>query len=95
MKAWQAIEKEENWLRGNLAQDQEGNAIEPESTKAIRFCALGALHHCYGPNEYGKVYDKVITLLGKTRVDNFISSWNNDPATRHEDVVSLLKELDI
>jgi hypothetical protein len=36
------IADQSRWARGALAQDKDGNSVEPWSPTAVRWCALGA-----------------------------------------------------
>ena len=42
-QAKQRISNEQNWIKGEMAQDADGKGVLPNNSKAVRFCATGAL----------------------------------------------------
>lgn len=89
MKAWQLIEKPENWCRGVNAKDKDGNSVKPGSPDAVSFCILGAIIQCYGLCNHRSIASKV-----EEKLNNGSMAIFNDTHT-HAEVLALLKELDV
>jgi hypothetical protein len=95
-RAWKLI-KSVGWCRGKYRRDALGRMCSnPED--ACSFCTLGALKAIYGQGEpYRlKVHDvqnKLLEKIGKSFFN--IVEWNDDKKRTKEEVVAVLKELDI
>lgn len=87
MKAYQLIEKPQDWTTGTYAKDKDGNECDPQGQHAICFCVMGAFKRCYG-HEWGAPYDTFISSI-KEGAAHF-----NDTHT-HAEVLAKLKELDL
>lgn len=88
MKAWQLIEKPENWTQGDTARRRNGEPTRPEDPEATCWCAFGALVKCYiRTDEFYACHIRLLSHIPD------IGRWNdtNDHAT----VLAKLKELDI
>lgn len=91
MKAYELIEKPENWTQEAGARDSNGCIASPTDKYAVKFCILGAILHCYPENlimACGEQYDKIHNALN-TSIASF-----NDTHT-HKECYELLKKLDI
>lgn len=96
MKAYELLNKPEKWTRGALGRWPNGEPCWATNDDTVCWCALGAIERCYG-------FGTTLTHLNRGRVAKVVrelgyadvGSWNDDPATTYEDVVKLLKELDI
>lgn len=51
VRARALIEDESNWVTGNYAVDHDGFPVDPQSFRASRWCALGALKRIDGEFE--------------------------------------------
>jgi hypothetical protein len=95
-RAWKLIESV-GWCQGKYRKDASGKLCsEPEA--ACSFCILGALIAVYGEGEKYrlKMYNIRNRLIEKTdRVLIGIAEWNDDKKRTKEEVVAVLKELDI
>ena len=91
MKAWELLSDPAKWCQGQVAKDNEGNGLPARSNDAVKWCALGAVFKCY-PNDN-------IAWQMRGRIEEItkvpVGSWNDYPDRRHQDVVDLLKRLDI
>jgi hypothetical protein len=74
-----------------MARKVTGHPVPPESNEAVCFCVMGALARCYPVYTKRFVLEEVI----RERVEKAISEWNDSNSTTHEDVIRILKELDI
>ena len=95
MKAYEVLEQND-WCQNVWARNANGEVVEAKSDDACRFCAGGAIVRAYLYDEakYLESFRKVF----QHTLDNFgidIFAWNDSPERAKEEVVSLLKELDI
>jgi hypothetical protein len=94
-KAWKLLEATD-WCQGESAKDDQGRAIYPRHEKACSFCTMGAIDLIYEGLNYSKAFRKVFEAVNKLEQKRtYVSAWNDDPARTKEEVVNLLKELDI
>lgn len=94
MKAWQLIERPENWAQGGYAKDPDGQLVNWKDDTACCWCVLGALHKCYPSKD---LFDASSRLV-RDRILRFaegIDLWNDSPSTTHAQVLAVLKELDV
>lgn len=78
------------WIKGEYAEDSEGNSVEPEAWYACKFCSLGAIRHA---NNYETDYtDPVHFLEQALKID--VPAWN-DRATHEEIMVGFDKAITI
>jgi hypothetical protein len=106
MKAYEILEKRENWVRGAYAVDAEGGDVLDRwytSEVSVAFCAQGAICRKYKSvvapeilleTEKLAQYLRDQGIKPTERVPGIITYWNDYVAT-HEEVVQVLKELDI
>jgi len=106
MKAFELLEKY-GWCQGRMAKNELDLTCRPVDTTAISFCAVGAIlrkHSAktFGPWEtdtanlaayfdIGKAEEK-LEFLGR---DDCLINWNDELERTKEEVIALLKELDI
>ena len=57
------ISDKTKWCRLRIAIDQSGNSVLPTSSKAVQFCAIGAICHAAGEKLKDVTKDKI--FLGK------------------------------
>jgi hypothetical protein len=94
-KAWKLLEAT-GWCQGHYAKNDKGEGTFSADEKACSFCAVGALGHIYSGKNYSEAFSKIFNALNKSEKQHiFVSEWNDDPARTKEEVVNLLKELDI
>jgi hypothetical protein len=97
------IEKPENWTRGVMARGKAGVEVAPESPEATCFCAMGALYRASKDQwNRGALYraskdqwDRLAhiraerTLREHAHGHLFISEFNDDLKTMHQDIMNL------
>ncbi len=90
MKAWELLSKPGAWTQGFFARDSSGSIRFSREPEACCWCALGGINQCY--REWSQM-EKAIEKL-EARVGN-AAEWNDYPLRTQEEVVAVLKELDI
>ena len=82
-KAKDIVSTPDRWCRRDWAETIEGGKISPFSTKAVRWCAYGAIA-CAG-RRIGKEYilDASIDIFNSVSEKDVIS-LNDDPGTTHD-----------
>ncbi len=95
MKAHELIAKPENWTKCAAARNKNGEPVFESSPQASSFCMIGAIARCYGPDEFREFVERLVNYLRIRKGAVLISNWNDDPARTHEEVLEVLKELDI
>jgi hypothetical protein len=86
MKAWELLE-EKDWCQGAYARNAFDHGVEVNDPQACSFCVVGLLK---ATDTWGLNYLKLKEHLGMTVVE-----WNDDPERTKEEVLAVLKELDI
>lgn len=103
MRAWEIIEQN-GWCQRVPARDGDGNMVDALSDQAVSFCVIGAIWRNYGLNAdtvIEKVAARVATPKQRSKpyyallLNSIVGGWNDTPNRTKEDVISLLKELDI
>lgn len=87
--ARKVIEKPENWTQGTMVRDIYGEAIFIHSSRAVCFCAMGALHKVIGDTSdewLNVVDDAAATLASAARVDT-VAGFND--IHTHAEVLAL------
>lgn len=93
MKAYELLSDESRWAKKSYAYEFEGGPCDPKSGNAVAWCVLGAIERCYYDGVRNGVYADVINKVRK-RVGP-ISAWNDARERKYEEVVAVLKELDV
>ena len=97
MKAHELLTDPKRWTQGAPARDAAGVEVSEHDKSAVCWCMMGAIIKCYGGSfaqcnkQFNKVADKLEELYGNPQIHKF----NDCIDTTHEQVVSLLKELDV
>lgn len=91
MKAHELVAQ--GWNRFNAARRKGGSPCSPNDNRAVTWSILGALISVYGNHLSNSIhpYHKVRTALSGVP----LTSWEENPARTQEEVVELLKRLDI
>lgn len=97
MKAWQLLDSPEKWTKGENARDGKGRVIEPTAQDACCWCINGILMRMY-PTDMGsktenarcEAWDKL-----ERRIGGNVIHWQDAPERTHQEVLAVLKELDI
>jgi hypothetical protein len=96
------LSKSDKWCKGVLALDDAGFDVDPQCSKATKFCLLGAIEHCYGSFKYGKggrAADKLRDAIAQhiETYDKFLESevivphFNDYMTTTHKDIVAVVE----
>lgn len=91
MKAWELLSDPKAWTKGAFARAANGRSCDIDSGKAVRWCVMGAIDHCYAKEAGPKAAKLASNILGS----DSIAFWNDCSTTKHADVVAILKRLDI
>lgn len=91
MKMYELLDSPEKWVKYHSAVTADGSPIVATDTEASRWCVLGALHRCYPVCNS----DARSKLLDRFAIMSRLTSWNDAPERKYEDVITLLKELDV
>lgn len=59
--AYELIRYKKQWATGDFALDAKGRYVSPNSKKAVRFCAIGAVHRSAG--RASRLYKRATELL--------------------------------
>lgn len=92
MKAFDFL-NEHGWCQFDLARDNEGKLCNCVINKAVEYCALGVLLVVY-KSKYIIPYDKV-NELSKNLHGKPLMIYNDDPATKKEDILELFKRAEV
>lgn len=92
MKAHELLSSPEKWTKGVGARDAAGQPATADET-AASWCMLGAIHCCYpdSSRERADLFSRLKERLGSIH----LSAWNDAAVRTYDDVVGLLRELDI
>jgi hypothetical protein len=93
------LAKPEAWTRFKFARDKNHWNVSTLSPEACSWCLVGALKRCGQHNiETHKILrDKIIELWPHEGIystllaQSFLHNWNDNPSTKHEDVLTVLK----
>ena len=95
MKAWEVLEKY-GWTQRAFARNKYEEEVSEHSNLAVSFCALGAISKIYNNNFplEMEVCRKLRIRLELEPTTRSITDWN-DKAKSKEEIIKVLKELDI
>lgn len=83
------ILNEETWTQGYYARDKDGCITGYDSSKACKFCLLGAALKTLGPGqEFRKLYGTLRAAIGNPELD--VHDWNDAPGRTFEEVRSVI-----
>jgi len=95
-RAWKLLEQTE-WTQGCAARNKHGTPVPFSSPVACCFCTVGAIAKVYKARGY-VVDDKLTQLenyLASRQLKPQVATWNDQDGQTKEEVISILKELDI
>lgn len=94
MKAHELLNTPEKWTKGAFAKDHTGCNVNYNSALAICFCLGGAINRCYNnPEDVFVNANKIGKFLNLPNLK--LTEWNDAPERTYEEVITILKELDI
>ena len=86
------------WAKGNYAKNKNGANVGLFDESGSCWCLLGAIHKCYnrrGEEIVAEIIAKIkIHLKGMGFVGS-ISSFNDSPETKFEDILKIVQELGV
>lgn len=92
----------DKWIQDAMAVDATGNEVEPGSPFAVGFCMLGALQRSYPDlalrRKLKAAVAQKVKLPGITDPDaddDDIVVWNDRPERTVDDVLALVKEMNL
>ena len=89
MKAYELLNDKSKWCQGQAAMTASGDSVGVHSAWAVRWSLMGALGRCYEFTCWGKKEDI------ERRLGSDVDNWNDAEERTYEDVIGLLKRLDI
>ena len=93
MKAYILLSDRSKWCQGAEALNARGARVSANNPAAVRWCMLGAVVYCYGP---GTTYEYHVARIRKAiNRAGSLGAWNDARGRTYEQVVDLLKRLDI
>lgn len=100
MKIHELFSDPRKWTQGAYARDKEHRHITEVGQIPVCFCLLGALRWCYSNGkhqDYAAVCKKLSDRFesDKHHWQTAVLNWNDTPGRTHEEVLALVKELDI
>jgi hypothetical protein len=105
MKAYELLNSPEAWCQESPAKDPRGNKLEAIDSRAVKWCALGALQKAYPPSQWGEVMDRLLVALSvseqglaqMTKSDKACSlmEWNDDRQCSFVEVREVLLSADV
>jgi len=98
MKAYEVLSKY-GWCQGSLAKSKTGLDVFPDSRSAVEFCTIGAIDKAYAGSrkilECMEATDKLEQYLNVKHGLSDIYIWNDTAVQTKEEVIEVLKFLDI
>lgn len=105
MRVSQLLSKENRWTKNALARDGNGKAIDcldlihfhnghtlDLGKNAVAYSILGAIAHCYSPDDHEQVLDKIHSAMRKVLNDDmYIAKFNDAETTTFEDVKKVIE----
>ena len=79
MKAYQLLNSLDAWCRESLAEDSQGNKLQALDSRAVKWCALGAIQKAYPAPQQEDAMDCVLRALGVSN-DGLAQMNNSDKA---------------
>lgn len=92
MKAWELIEQT-GWCQNVYARAANGQGASVEDPNAVSYCARGAIEVTH-KNDLTDAIDRLYQgIHDKYRLT--VIEWNDAPERTKEEVIAVLKELDL
>lgn len=95
MKAYEVLEQHD-WTQGWFARNIRERPVSVNDEAACSFCTVGAIDKAYEDyNTNHEMRFKLEEYLYAKTGSFSISNWNDHPDRTKEDIIKVLKELDI
>lgn len=99
MKVKDLLNSPERWTKGAMKRDANGNNLGDRLNweKACSFCLWGAINYVYDEGERFEIKNRLRPIIQKRSNYKFftITGYNDDPATKFEDIQAVMNEADI
>jgi hypothetical protein len=105
MKAHELLTSSQRWCKESPAEDCQGNKLEAFDSRAVKWCALGAIQKTYSPSQWSEVMDALLRGLsvserGLAQMNGSdkacsIMEWNDDPQCSFKEIKDTLLNCDI
>ncbi len=105
MKAHEILTSPQKWCKESPAEDSQGSKLEAFDTRAVKWCALGAIQKAYSPAQWSYAMDSLLRGLsiserGLGQMNGSdkaccIMEWNDDSQCTFEEVNKTLLDCDI
>ena len=87
----------ERWTQGASARLDDGRHCHPEDPAATSHCVVGAIQHLTAPTGANSDMFYAATThlqrtLARTISDPWLTIWNDDPRTTHQDILDALDD---
>ena len=90
-EARQILSDPTHWTIGSFARSKTGRDVSPLDPEAVSFCLLGVLAKVNGLNrKYNDTHDLSSYIRSHLPEGANLVCFNDDPLTKHEDVLDLL-----
>jgi hypothetical protein len=100
MKAYELLNSKKAWCRESPAEDQAGNKLQAFDSRAVRWCALGAIQKVYPSSQWGQAMDRLLRTLSfsewglaqmnKSDKACSIMEWNDDRQSSYLEIEEVL-----
>jgi hypothetical protein len=91
MKAYELLSDPSKWTKGVIARNSNGERVAGYDPSATCFCLYGAIKRCYP----GYAAEETFSRIQECVPDRDAIGWNDAPERTYDEVITLLKELDI
>lgn len=95
MKAWELLSKPGAWIQDTCAVDRDGEDCTSTSHFACSWCTIGAINKCYPSLSERDAKMAIVRDAVASMGFDGIAKWNDSDNRTKNEVVSLLKELDV
>lgn len=80
------------WTKGAQARDRDGSNVDPKSSCAVKWCAIGAISAVYQSKHK---WADALTRLGVAIDTVNIAVWNDDPKRTKSEVLAAFRKAGI
>lgn len=105
MKAHELLTSPDKWCKESPAEDFQGNKLQANDPRGVKWCALGAIQKIYPSPQWEKAMNSVLRALsvseqGLAQMNNSdkacsIMEWNDDDQSSFTEIREILLEVDI
>ena len=105
MKAHELLTSSEAWCQESPAEHRQGNKLQALDSRAVKWCALGAIQKAYPASQWAETMDRLLRALSvsdqglaqMTKSDKACSlmEWNDSRRCSFAEVKEILLSADI